>query len=466
MLNTVKKKDSEHQPVKIGMLLVNEGFVRKADIDKAIRIQDQEAKLAVLPIGKILLKQGVITKPQLQILLEHPKLQERIGDFAVENGRISEFQLAECKRRKPDHVQLDEALVKEGHLTSEDLKTFLELQLDSPELCRLATRLGMVPEEKLNDAIKVKRYPRAIGEILCDLNLITPLDLNTVLAKHNKHLRLGEILLKQDIIDSGTLERTLAENKDRNEPLGNLLLEKNLITRDQLFEAFAVQYNIPFERLEGFSYSESDRRPLMDLIGATFARQFKIVPLTLSEPNLTVAIADPEQLRVVQSLRSKRVDLRTDCVLVTDSVLNSLFEGLYQQQPPAESTVEKPSRIPFSSPALVHPPPAARETPPLPEVQPAESHNSIQTMPALTLFSPETQNGRIRRFHQLYDEQIRQAGVRKTPSNPTVFESFITSKYQQICHQYRCNRVVFSTMRNNDTLIIVAAPQWGDTSKP
>ena len=278
MLNRMEKDHIEHQPVRIGTLLVNEGFIRKADVAEAIDIQNKEAQFAELALGRLLVKKGLIDKHQLQQLLEHPELRESVGDFAVERGLIDPQQLAEALRRKPKQQPLAEALVAGGLLTDLDFRAFLEQQLDSMKLCELAVRLGMISETDLAKMVRAKRHQRTIGEILCDLNLITPLDLNSVLTKYRKHLRLGEILLKNKWIDQPTLEMALLEHESRAEPLGNILTQKKILTEDQLFAAFAVQYNIPFRKPEHFKFSDQQKTALTEIVGKAFSRQFRIAP--------------------------------------------------------------------------------------------------------------------------------------------------------------------------------------------
>ena len=362
MLNRMEKDHIEHQPVRIGALLVNEGFIRKADVAEAIDIQNRESQLAELALGKLLVKKRLIDKHQLQRLLEHPELRESVGEFAVERGLIDPHQLAECLRRKPKEQPLAEALVADGLLTDIDFKTFLERQLDSMKLCELAVRLGMVSETDLAKMVRAKRHQRTIGEILCDLNLITPLDLDSVLTKYRKHLRLGEILLKNGLIDRPTLEMALLEHESRAEPLGTILTEKNILTEDQLFSAFAIQYNIPFRKPESFKFSDRQKTALTGIMGKAFSRQFRIAPVSLEDNTLTVAIADPENLKVVHSLRSKRVDLRTHCVLVTESTMKLLFESLYTGGPSSPASGKSaPSPESVDKPPAQMPPPAPPE---------------------------------------------------------------------------------------------------------
>ena len=401
MLPSVENDSLAHQPLKIGTLLVNEGFVRKADVDDAIAIQKKETELAELPLGKLLVKQGAITKQQLQTLLEHPELRNGIGAFAVEQGLINERQLTESLQNKPPRATLDDTFISAGYITDEDLKFFLKQQLNSMKLCELALHLNMVSVEVLQKAINIKRYQRTLGEILCDLSLITPLDLNAVLKKYRKHLKLGEILVKQGLIDEPTLNMALMEQESRSEPLGDILIEKGLLEQDQLFKAFSTQYNIPYNRLDGFEYDESEKAELTQIIGKTFARQFRIVPLQLSGHNLTVAISDPENLKVVHALRSKRNDLRTDCVLVSENDLDVVFKALYKDPSGlAPSRATRPSQrlaLPKTEPTKPSqvkavPPPSStldQKTAPAESIKKAPKPNSVDQPAESNQNSPE-----------------------------------------------------------------------------
>ncbi len=334
MHNRVTKNAIEDTtPLKIGTMLVKEGFIRKADLAQAIDIQQQEARHAELPLGKLLVKQKLIDRRELQTLLEHPELVREIETYALESGRIDARQLARCIQEKPAGQPLPEALVAAGYLNDEDLKVFFEHQLDSLKICELAVQTGLVSETDINEVLQLKKPPRAIGEILCELNLITPLDLNAVLTKYRKHLRLGEILLKHGLIDKPTFDWVLQLHERRGEPLGSILRREALLSEEQLFSAFSLQYNIPFEKPDDFKYSADQREALTQIVGKAFSDQFHVLPLRLEESTLTVAVSDPADLKIVNSLRSKRVDLRTHCVLVTPSALKRLYCDLYGVTP-------------------------------------------------------------------------------------------------------------------------------------
>ncbi len=82
--------------MRIGELLVKEGFVKTADVEQALSIQRQERALAESPLGEILLKTGIITQAELDQLLAHPDLKRSIGSLAVDKRLITRTELESC----------------------------------------------------------------------------------------------------------------------------------------------------------------------------------------------------------------------------------------------------------------------------------------------------------------------------------------------------------------------------------
>jgi type IV pilus assembly protein PilB len=323
-------------PLKIGELLVKEGFVHPSDIDTALEIQRKEIANARLPLGKFLVKQGLISTGQLQKLLSHSAIRDSIGEWAVASGILDQASLASFVIQKKPEVPLDAFLIKRGLIHHDQVRTFLSHQLDCPCLGELAVRLHLLDEAQLAAAMRVRKNHRTIGEILCNRNLITPIDLNTVLAKYRKHLKLGKILMNRGIINQEALHMAIEAQKHRPNPIGKILQDQGQANENEIYEAFSIQYNLPLRTYEGLSFSNRQRAELTDIIGQDFASRFHILPVSLNANRLTVAICHPDSIQVLRVLRTKQVDLRIDCTLVTETVFQRLFHLLYGS-PPSES---------------------------------------------------------------------------------------------------------------------------------
>jgi len=170
---------------------------------------------------------------------------------------------------------------------------------------------------------------RTIGRILCDLNLVSPIDLGRVLKKYQKQLRLGEILLREGSINANQLEDALYEQQTQLQPLGYILIRKGWIDMDRLYSALSVQYNIPYKRFQRFRYTEQQKHELSRVVGKNFVQENLILPVLMEGAKLTLAVYMPEKMMCIHELRRIYVYRRMDCVLIRPDVFQDLFTQLY-----------------------------------------------------------------------------------------------------------------------------------------
>ncbi|MFZ5563016.1 MAG: GspE/PulE family protein, partial [Thermodesulfobacteriota bacterium] len=211
----------------------------------------------------------------------------------------------------------------------------------------MALQLQLITPEQLKKARSSKKPVQTLGKILCDMGVINPTDLDYVLKKYGKQIKFGEILVKEGILDPSKLMTALQEQYHRDLPLGKILLEKNLITMDQLYHALSVQHNIPFKRIEHLDLMESQRTALTSIIGQKYARKNLILPIALEDRKISVATYDPEHLPSAEDVKSVYAHLKLSCMLITEENFLRLFEEIYQtrfsEAPPlAEDTTIGP----------------------------------------------------------------------------------------------------------------------------
>ncbi len=81
---------------------------------------------------------------------------------------------------------------------------------------------------------------RKLGEILVERSLISQANLNQVLEE--QHVLLGQLLIQSKVISQTQLASTLIWQRCRNQKLGELLVEKGLISQEQLEKLLEKQY--------------------------------------------------------------------------------------------------------------------------------------------------------------------------------------------------------------------------------
>ncbi len=329
---------SQKNQLKIGNLLVKEGFLSENDLLSALTIQKKDAAEASLPMGELLLKRKLITSEQLKTLLNHPDLRKPLGKLMVEEGLITQEQLENALNEKPPNSPIGQFLVRQGVIKRADLDDFLERQNEGIRLGELAFRLNMVSQKDVDQVLAIKRMQRTLGEILCDLDMVKPEDLNYILKKYNKKLKLGEILIRQGHLSESQYIAALQEQGQTNEMLGKLLMKKDIITPDQLYIALSRQTNIPYRDLEEFSFDDSQKRSLIRIVGERYAQKHQVLPLTLKENKLVIGVCHPMNIQSVNDLKPMYSHLDMEPVLITEDKFHDLFRALYGR--PASGATE------------------------------------------------------------------------------------------------------------------------------
>ncbi len=98
--------------------------------------------------------------------------------------------------------------------------------------------------------------------------------------------KLGEILVAREFANAAQVEVALADGTGR---LGERLVQDRVITPEQLAEALAEQFNLPYVELNGYTIPPE----LFELIPAAQAYQLNAIPYRRDGDVVEVAISDP-----------------------------------------------------------------------------------------------------------------------------------------------------------------------------
>ncbi len=69
--------------LRVGELLVKEGFIKHADLSSALKAQQNGAIDGQLPIGNLMVQKKLISQEQLRILANHPDLRKNLGTLLL-----------------------------------------------------------------------------------------------------------------------------------------------------------------------------------------------------------------------------------------------------------------------------------------------------------------------------------------------------------------------------------------------
>lgn len=180
---------------RFGDCLVEEGLVSRSRLDEAIRVQleiDGEK-----PIGQILQDLGLLTKRQLNFILDKYKKRQYLGQILLQRKVISEEQLQYALgEQKKTGLPLGETLVTLNLITEEEMRESLCIQLNIAfidlEKCHLSTNLkklinmsyarkhSIIPVDRIGNSITLAMNDPTDQAVVDELQAITGLTVNPV----------------------------------------------------------------------------------------------------------------------------------------------------------------------------------------------------------------------------------------------------------------------------------------------
>ena len=137
--------------------------------------------------------------------------------------------------------------------------------------------------------------------------------------------RLGDVLLQEGLLTREQLSSALAEQRSSGQRLGYILVKQGLVDEVVVTKALARQLRMPAVDLSRF---EPDQK-ILRLIPSDVARKSLVLPLRRDGRNLTVAMADPTDLGLLQDLKFiTRYDVLP--VIAGEFTLRALIEKFYE----------------------------------------------------------------------------------------------------------------------------------------
>jgi MSHA biogenesis protein MshE len=138
-------------------------------------------------------------------------------------------------------------------------------------------------------------------------------------------IRLGEILIQQNLLSPEQLEQALVEQKRTGRKLGRVFIDSGFVTEKQISEALARQLNIPFIDLSQFNVQSQ----IVQKLPEAQARRFRAVLLEDRGSTFFVGMADPSDLFAYDELvRVLKRDI--ELAVVQESMLLQVVDRTYR----------------------------------------------------------------------------------------------------------------------------------------
>jgi len=195
----------------------------------------------------------------------------------------------------------------------------------------------LISAEHLQEALELQKvFPdQPIGQLLCRLGFIKDSDLRSVLDQKNKRRKLSDILLRDCIIDQQKLSQAHEVSKKSNIPLEKALLKLGYVDEEQIAQALANQFDLPYVKINSLNVDIT----LSRFINAAYAQKHQIVPISKIGNTLTLAMIEPLKNYVLMELEDS-IRLRIISAIASESSIVSVLNRLYNLQSAVKSAPE------------------------------------------------------------------------------------------------------------------------------
>nr|MBA3614392.1 type II/IV secretion system protein [Nitrospirales bacterium] len=113
-----------------------------------------------------------------------------------------------------------------------------------------------------------------------------------------KRMPFEDLLVEKDLIREWEKETLLETARTTNQTTAAILLERGTLTEEVIGQVLADQYGLPWNNLKEFRIPSS----LMEAIPVELMHRYEFVPIEQEGPILTIAIAKPQDLRIIDEL--------------------------------------------------------------------------------------------------------------------------------------------------------------------
>jgi len=139
--------------------------------------------------------------------------------------------------------------------------------------------------------------PRRLGDLLVDRGYLTPEDLRSALDRQ-----------KQD---------------GRNRLLGEILVDGEYCTEDQILECLATEYGVPHAKLDARLMDPA----IVDVLPREYIEENLVLPLFVVRDMLTIAVSEPSNLFLIEEIRSL-VKMQVQIVAATPKDIRRMITTL------------------------------------------------------------------------------------------------------------------------------------------
>ena len=137
-------------------------------------------------------------------------------------------------------------------------------------------------------------------------------------------VKLGELLLKENMVTPQQLQEALSHQKMNGGKLGKAFVSLGYVRDEEITSLLSRQYGVPSINLDHFEVDPA----IIKIIPAETSRKYQILPLSRSGATLTIAMADPTNVFAMDDIKFM-TGYNVEPVVASESSLEEAIEKYY-----------------------------------------------------------------------------------------------------------------------------------------
>jgi signal transduction histidine kinase/HPt (histidine-containing phosphotransfer) domain-containing protein len=146
--------------------------------------------------------------------------------------------------------------------------------------------------------------------------------------------RLGDILLQRNVITQDQLKQALAQQQIDGGRIGRILSKLGFVGEEDVAQALGQKYGIPYVDLNLQAIEPTVTR----LIPPHIAQKHHVIPIAKVDSTLTVAMADPTNIVVVDDIKFT-TGLSIKLMIASESAIRRVIDRLYDSSATPQTVV-------------------------------------------------------------------------------------------------------------------------------
>ncbi len=148
--------------------------------------------------------------------------------------------------------------------------------------------------------------------------------------------RMGDILIKEDVINLDQLKSAIQEQKETGKRLGETLLNLGYIDEHQLVAYLSKQYGVPAINLDQFEITQD----ILQSVTRESAYKHRFIPINRTTDTIVIAMSDPSNIFALDDLKfatGKNVEV----VVTSERSIKNAIEKYYGSKEDWDQTIKE-----------------------------------------------------------------------------------------------------------------------------